>query len=404
MQDASSFATPPPYPVRLSIDYPEKLSRLSTFFRVILAIPVLIFLGLLGGTTFEWFSRSEGVRNISIGGAGGLIAAIWATILVRGSIPRWIFDFQVAVHRFTYRAFAYLGLLTDKYPAFEGDWVVQYDVDYPGRLSRWRILFWKLITSLPHFFVLLFLGIAALFVTVIAWFAILFTGNYPRGLHSFVAGTMRWGARVSAYFESLTDVFPPFSLDDDAGPAAPGTQTLCAVIGSIVFALMVAGAIGLGTFLLIYLNQSEREHVDYRAALGADLGADASIEMDDVTFTLRGGDDPATFDLLSAAPGHRLVAFRLRYESEQNRFTIDDDRDGFDSEIEDDAVRIKTEDEGTVKPVLLTFEGAVAPVDIASGATGELVAIFEIGQADTIEELRAYPNEGGNRRVVWDFD
>ncbi len=171
MQDATTL-TPftPPYPVRLWADYPERLSRLTTFFRVILAIPVFMFFYFLNNY---------------------VILAIWAAIIVRGRIPHWLFDFQVGLHRFMNRAFAYFALLTDRFPAFEGDWVVQYDVDYPPALSRWRVFFWKLITVIPHVIVLFFLYIAVGFVVVIGWWVILFTGNFPRGLHRFVVGVLR---------------------------------------------------------------------------------------------------------------------------------------------------------------------------------------------------------------------
>src|SRR3990172_2457863 len=156
MQDSTAFEAPPPatvYPVRLAMAYPEKLSRLSTFFRLILIIPVFLFLYLLQANT---------------------VAAIWAAVLVRGRIPHWLFDFQVGLNRFQARTGAYVGLLTDKYPAFEGDWVVQYEVDYPEQISRWKLLFWKIITGLPHLVLLFFLYLAAGFCIFIAWWAILF--------------------------------------------------------------------------------------------------------------------------------------------------------------------------------------------------------------------------------------
>jgi hypothetical protein len=124
----------------------------------------------------------------------------------------WIFDTIVNIERFVLRATVYFLLLVDKYPPFEGDWVVQYEVDRPETLSRWRLLFWKFITAIPHFIVLLALGFVVIVVVLVGWFAILFTGRFPRGLHNLVEGFMRWGARVYAYAISLTDKYPPFSL------------------------------------------------------------------------------------------------------------------------------------------------------------------------------------------------
>ena len=403
MQDSTAFEAPPPaapYPVRLWVEYPEKLSRLSTFFRLILVIPVLFFLALVGGASFQWFAADEGARNVSLGGAGGIIAAIWATIIVRGRIPRWLFDFQVGFHRFAYRAYAYFGLLTDRYPAFEGDWDLQYQVDYPDRISRWRILFWKLITSIPHFIVLAFLTIAAFFVTFIAWFAILFTGQYPRGLHAFSVGVLRWGARVTAYFESLTDVFPPFSLDEDAGPG--GSQGLCAAIGGVIVALVVAGAAALGAFLYVYLNESKTSDETFAAALSGDLTR-PTLTMDDVSFTLLGGDDDATLELLRPRTGKRLVVFQLEYDSNRrSAFNREDESDP--NRVDKDAVRLKTDDDDSVSPVLLTFDGQVTPLRVADGAQGELFAVFEIDEGDEVLAVRAYPNAGNERHVAWEFE
>jgi hypothetical protein len=185
-------AAPSPYPVRFDVEYPERLSRLSTAFRIFLSIPVAIFLELVGG---------------------GIVLAIWAAVLVRQYVPHWLFDFQVALMRFEARAFGYLALLTDRFPAFEGEYPINFDVRYPDQLSRWKVAIWKIITSIPHIIILFFLFLAAFVVVVIAWFAILFTGRYPRGLHSFVAGVFRWSLRVQAYIISLTDEYPPFSLE-----------------------------------------------------------------------------------------------------------------------------------------------------------------------------------------------
>jgi hypothetical protein len=194
------------------MECPESLSRLSTFFRLILIIPVVFFLALLQGSSFN-SGASDDVTNVTISGAAALVFAAWCTIIVRRNIPHFLFDFMVAVHRFANRAAAYIFLLTDKYPAFEGDWFLQFEVDYPERLTWWKIFFWKVITAIPHFIILFFLALAMFVVVTIAWFAILFTGQYPRGLHTFVVGVMRWGSRVTLYVESLTDEYPPFSLD-----------------------------------------------------------------------------------------------------------------------------------------------------------------------------------------------
>ena len=200
------------YPVTFEAEYPERLGRLSSAFRIILYIPVGIFLALLGGQAVSNSDFGD-VAFISVVGGGGIVLAIWAAVIVRQYVPHWLFDFQVALMRFQARAYGYLALLTDRFPAFEGEYPISFDVRYPDKLNRWKVAIWKIITSIPHFIILFFLYIAVFFVVVIAWFAILFTGRYPRGLHSFVAGVFRWSLRVQAYIDSLTDEYPPFSLE-----------------------------------------------------------------------------------------------------------------------------------------------------------------------------------------------
>jgi hypothetical protein len=208
--------TEPSYPVRFAVEYQDQLSRLATFFRIIFVIPVLLFVAILtsgsSGSGNEFGDRGEEGFFISLGALGSFVACHWIVILIRKRPAVWIYETIVHIERFVLRAGSYALLLVDKYPAFEGDWFVHYEVDRPAELTRWKIFIWKFITAIPHFIILLALFFAVIVVTIIAWFAILFTGHYPRGLHEFTEGTMRWNARVSAYFISLTDEYPPFSL------------------------------------------------------------------------------------------------------------------------------------------------------------------------------------------------
>ena len=185
-----------PYPARLQIDYPTAgLDRVTTFFRLIWAIPILIIAGALTGIT--WFATAL------------MIAA-------RQRYPRWWFDYSLELTRFTTRIWSYLALLTDRYPATEDEQSVHLEVDYPDvtrDLNRWMPLI-KWFLAIPHYIVLFFIWIVAWFAIVIAWFAILFTGRYPQALFDFVVGAIRWTVRVSAYaFLLVTDRYPPFSLD-----------------------------------------------------------------------------------------------------------------------------------------------------------------------------------------------
>lgn len=206
-----------PYAARLDIDYPEKLDRLTTLFRLITVIPILIIVGLLtaaGGETVV-AETGEGVRTTG----GGIVSGLWvATILMllfRWRYPRWWFDFARELARFSSRVGAYLFLLTDKYPSTVDEQAVHLEIDYPEverDLNRWLPLV-KWFLAIPHYIVLLFLMLGALVVWVIAWFAILFTGRYPRGLFDYTVGVGRWALRVQAYaFLLVTDRYPPFSL------------------------------------------------------------------------------------------------------------------------------------------------------------------------------------------------
>jgi hypothetical protein len=149
-------------------------------------------------------------------GAGGLLFfGPLLMILFRQKYPRWWFDWNLELQRFTNRVGIYLALMDDRYPATDQQQAVHLDYAYPDAardLNRWLPLV-KWFLAIPHYIVLFFLWIAAIVVVIIAWFAILFTGRYPRGMFDFVQGVIRWGARVGAYaFVLVTDRYPPFSL------------------------------------------------------------------------------------------------------------------------------------------------------------------------------------------------
>lgn len=204
------------YPARFDIDYPERLDRLTSFFRLIWAIPILIILGLLnsGGTLHYVDEAGETVRSSGAGITAGLFVATLLMILFRQRYPRWWFDFSVELARFGARVGAYLLLLTDIYPSTVDRQSVQLDIDYPDatQLSRWLPLV-KWLLAIPHYIVLAVLGVLVGLLTIVAWFAILFTGTYPRGMFGFVVGVGRWATRVWAYaFLLVTDTYPPFSL------------------------------------------------------------------------------------------------------------------------------------------------------------------------------------------------
>jgi hypothetical protein len=186
----------PAYPVTFEVEYPEKLSRWLIFVKWLLAFPHWLILGVFGYlvnlTTFiSWFA-----------------------ILFTGRYPRALFDLAVVYHRWSSRVVAYVALLRDDYPPFGGgspDYPVRFNVEYPEKLSR-LLIFVKWLLAIPHIVILGLLSLVGFVVYVIAWFAILFTGRFPRSLFDFLVGIGRWSLRVNAYIYLMRDEYPPFSL------------------------------------------------------------------------------------------------------------------------------------------------------------------------------------------------
>jgi hypothetical protein len=203
------------YPVRFTVDYPDRpLDRLTTAFRIFAAIPILIVLGTVsGGESWQW--GTDNTQAAVVGAGGLLFLGPLLLILFRQKYPRWWFDWNLELQRFGNRVGAYLALLDDRYPATDQHQSVHLDYPYPDAqsdLNRWLPLV-KWLLAIPHYIVLVFLDIAALVVVIAAWFAILFTGRYPRGLFDFVEGVIRWHNRVLAYaWVLVTDRYPPFRL------------------------------------------------------------------------------------------------------------------------------------------------------------------------------------------------
>jgi hypothetical protein len=211
-----------PYAARLDVDYPESLDRVTTAFRILWIIPIAIVLGALSATATSTVTvvttTGEVVSEVSRTGGGivgGLFAATLLMIVFRARYPRWWFDFALEFNRFAARVWAYAALLTDTYPSTVETQAVHLDLDYPDvprDLNRWLPLV-KWLLVLPHVIVLAFLIIGAFIAVVVAWFAILVTGRYPRGLFDYVVGVGRWALRVTAYATLLvTDRYPPFRL------------------------------------------------------------------------------------------------------------------------------------------------------------------------------------------------
>lgn len=206
----------PTYPLTFSVDYPGRpLDRLTSAFRIFTVIPIWIVLGTVSAATWQMGGRAS--SGAIVAGAGGLLfLGPLLMILFRQKYPRWWFEWNRELLRFTNRVIAYVVLMDDRYPSTDDAQHVHLDLPYPDvsrELNRWLPLV-KWLLAIPHYVVLLFLDIAAVAVVIVVWFAILFTGTYPRSLFDFVEGVIRWHNRVIAYALLLaTDQYPPFRLD-----------------------------------------------------------------------------------------------------------------------------------------------------------------------------------------------
>ena len=206
------------YPVTVHIEPAlTNRNRLTTAFRLILAIPHLI---LVGGAGFGVAYNTD--AETSAGAEGGLLGAVaiflavvsWFTILLAGTHIIGVRQLTSFYMRWRVRALAYLMLLEDVYPPFgDAPYPATIDiVDPPAPRNRMTVAF-RVLLALPHFVVLAFVLIAWHVTTIIAWFVILVTGNYPKGLYEFGVGALRWRLRVDAYLLLLVDDYPPFSLE-----------------------------------------------------------------------------------------------------------------------------------------------------------------------------------------------
>jgi uncharacterized protein DUF4389 len=203
------------YPVQFSVDYPDRaLNRVSTAFRIVLVIPIAILLGAVSGGTWQW-SSGQHTTEAAAGAGGLLFFGPLLMILFRQKYPRWWFDWNLELLRFSNRVGVYLALMDDRYPSTTDQQSVRLEYPYPDAerdLNRWLPLV-KWLLAIPHYIVLFFLWIAAVVLVIVGWFAILFTGRYPRGIFDFLEGVIRWQNRVVGYALVLvTDHYPPFRL------------------------------------------------------------------------------------------------------------------------------------------------------------------------------------------------
>lgn len=191
------------YPATFTLDAPEKVDNWRPLVQWLMAIPHFIVLYVLQ----------------IIGGLVGLIS--WFAIVFTGKLPPGLADFTMMMIRYQSRVQTYAGWMHAEYPPFDftmgavdpGGSPVRVDFE-PQLENRNRLtVFFRLFVAIPAFLFAMVIGIVAYFVWIGAFFAVLFTGKWPQGLHNFALGAMRVGTRLNAYFGLLTDQYPPFATD-----------------------------------------------------------------------------------------------------------------------------------------------------------------------------------------------
>lgn len=373
--------TPSAYPVAYGVAYPGSLSRWKTLLRVFFLLPVWLFLYL--------------VQSL----IGALFAIGWTTVFWRKKYPSWAFAGLSGAFGFTARAWAYALLQTDKFPSFDKEdspVTLIFEPPPSGHLSRWRVLFWKLFLLIPHMAVLSVLYLALFVVTILAWFGIVFTGNYPRGMFPFATGVARWQYRVTAYFASFTDYYPPYSLQPEAGPASKGATITSGIGGWLAggaFTALIVAASVIG-------GRPHNEDASY-AALQQGRGP-VSVRINtgsgDVILTLARITDPGDdlVRIIETAPGERAVVFEWHVQNTT----------GSSQDVSADAsfLRAQTpEGTHTYHPQFIIVDDRAAPVSIAAHASPTIQAVYVIPDDATPTELRFHRGFAGLGGVRYRF-
>ncbi|MGE0601909.1 MAG: DUF4389 domain-containing protein [Dehalococcoidia bacterium] len=393
---APDEAVPPPgkppelYPVRFDIEYPEGLSRWKTLLRAFLILPVLLMLGL-----FQYFTQ--------MGSFIGFTTVFW-----RKKYPMWLFTGMAGAFGYVARSFSYWLLLTDKFPSFskeESPVTLEFDDPPSGQLSRWRVFFWKGILLIPHFIVLGFLMIAVFAVTVIAWFGILFTGNYPRGLFQFVVGIQRWYWRVTSYFMSFNDRFPPYALSAEAGPASNGATVANGVIGALVgagYAALITVAIVLGN------NPHTVENLEWAKVQTGQQQPGVTFERygnEAVFIRLTQAFDPGDefLQIIQPSRDERIVVVKWSVvnSSRSQSALVTGDAASLKVEYEGDDGKLKTK---TIDAVVIGVNNLAAPARIPERGAATINAAFVL-PADAVPlELRFRHGFAGTGGIKYVFD
>jgi hypothetical protein len=360
-----------PYPVHYAVDYPERLNRLTTAFRAILALPLGIVFYVLAGLL--WSALGLG----------------WIAVFFTRRYPAWLFAALTGALAYIARTQAYLQLTTDRFPGFgTGGSPVHLTFDPPpdGALSRWRVLIWKTILLIPQAIVLTCLGIAASVCTIFAWFAILFTGSYPRGLFSFVTGVNRWSYRVGAYFASFTDRFPPYALSAEAGPASNNAAVASGCIGAAAVALFGI-LVGVAIATLGSEPAADVSYADLQR--GNQAYSFSSTDTDgtpDFTVTLISAMDnnQALGQALGLENQSRIVTFQLRYRNAT----------GSDREVARASATLRYRNggaNGSRAADLIVVQNVPAPTTIDDGERATVSISFAVPRNTTVVDLHVEP-------------
>jgi hypothetical protein len=365
------------------VDYSDRLSRLSSFFRIVLILPAWVFL-LVAAYVFY-----------------GAVLAGWTAVFWRKRYPSWLFSAASGYLAYGSRVGAYGALLTDRFPSFEPS-ESPVHLEYatpPGRqLSRWRVLFWKNVLILPHLFVLQFLAIGVYVAVVLSWFAILFTGRYPRGLFSFVSGTMRWHLRIAGYFLSFNDRFPPYALSAEAGPASNGTTVASGVLG-LIGGTATAVLIGVA---IAAANEPQIVDADYdqlQQGRGATTLTFTDTAGERVSIRLARIYDPGDQKVPAAKAGsrERVVVFEWSVDNEQGA-ALPINLDDFALTTRGIDVTVKH------KPLLVLVNGENVPESVAEESkNGTVLAAFVIPASGEPVSLRVRTSFAGTGGIEYRF-
>ncbi len=373
-----------PYPMRYDVAYPERLSRWKTFFRLFLLIPALLFSYILTGFLYA-----------------GLVVG-WTTVFWRKKYPMWLFNGVSGAYGFTARLSAYQLLLTDKFPSFSADdspVSLEFDDPPQGHLSRWRVFWWKLALLIPHFVVVYVLQLALNVVTILAWFGIMFSGNYPRGMFAFAVGVQRWQFRIKSYFASFNDRYPPYALSENAGPAGNGAVVGSGIGGGLLFGGFAA--IVVAVIVAIATSSPHTEDVTYAqlqqgrgnvTVVYKDINGNAGLRLT-ITKVTDPGDDLVA--VLPAGPGERLIVFEWSVANPSGASNRTVGRDAAELKFSSSG---KTSSRGAE---IVTVGSRSAPETIGAGETVRVRAVFVV--PDTAQPVELTFGFGSGSTVRYRF-